>query len=125
MPMTISYVEENKPFLSCPCTQSSHDSTFAEVYREGRTDWVSIKLQWRQAFFLKVFIWFYTPRVCNHNHSKSTDLVISIFIHRVICSHKTFRLSLISIFNWLLDCTMVYFAKTEADTVEGAEVVHC
>lgn len=53
MPMTISYVEENKPFLSCPCTQSSHDSTFAEVYREGRTDWVSIKLQWRQAFFKK------------------------------------------------------------------------
>lgn len=124
MLVTISYVEENKPFLSCPCTQSSHDSTLPSVYREGRTDCMHIKLQRRKIFF-KPFIWFYTPWVCNHSQIKSVDLLIIIFIHGVIYSHKTLRLSLISIFNWLLDCSVIYFAKREADSMERAEFVHC
>lgn len=51
MPMSISYVEENNTFLWCSCTQSSSDSTSAESYREGRTDWGSIKLLRRLTFF--------------------------------------------------------------------------
>lgn len=51
MPMSISYVEENNTFLWCYCTQSSSDSTSTESYREGRTDWGSIKLLRRLPFF--------------------------------------------------------------------------
>lgn len=39
MPVSISYVEENKTFLWCSSTWSSNDSTSAEAYRAGRTEY--------------------------------------------------------------------------------------
>lgn len=86
MPMSISYVEENNTFLWCSCTQSSSDSTSAEAYREGRTDWGSIKLLRRLTFFKTLYL-VYTPGVCNHNHSKSLDWLISIFIYPELFVH--------------------------------------
>lgn len=51
MHMSISYVGENNTFLWCSSAQSSSDSSSAEAYREGRTDWESIKLLRRLTFF--------------------------------------------------------------------------
>lgn len=81
MPMYISHVEGNNIFLWCSSTQSSSDSTSAGAYREGRTDWGSIKLQRRLTLFILYLYLVYTPGVCNRSYSKSLDWLISIFIY--------------------------------------------
>lgn len=86
MPVSFSCVGENKTFLWCSSTLSSSASTSAGAYREGRTDWGSIKLPRRLTFFETLYL-VYTPRVCNHSHSKSLDWLISIFIYPELFAH--------------------------------------
>lgn len=71
-------------------TQSSSDSTSAEVYREGRTDWGESNYRGGRFFFVKLFIWF-TPlgyviiATANQQTSLLAYLYVELFARIKLC----------------------------------------